>query len=135
LQEEEHHQDRYYFDATATIITEDGAASAVSCSCSRGESSVSNNHYLRADQYEQWKDRCTELLEYKQEHGDYNVPYHWKPNSRLSQWVKRQRHQYTRLKAQGKYSNLSDDRHALLEAIDFIWDSRACNWENRFEDL
>jgi hypothetical protein len=86
------------------------------------------------DQYDPWKDRYNELLAYIEHHKDCYVPYHYDHNPRLSQWVKRQRHQYN-LKVKGQYSNLTDERQMLLDALGFVWDSRASNWENRLEDL
>jgi len=122
-------QQRQVQDSTnmEAVVTDDDSISASSAAreC---------NQQLRADQFEQWKDRYNELLNYKSEHGDCNVPYHYPENPRLSQWVKRQRHQ-RKLKIQGKYSNLSDDRQTLLEVVGFVWDSRSSNWEQRFEDL
>jgi hypothetical protein len=115
-------------DADNTVVTDD--ESSVGATSATREC----NQQLRADQYELWKDRYNELLNYKSEHGDCNVPYDHPENPRLSQWVKRQRHQY-KLKKQGKYSNLSDDRQGLLGFVGFVWDSRSSNWEQRFEDL
>jgi hypothetical protein len=85
-------------------------------------------------QYDQWNERYSELVAYESEVGHCNVPYHWPSNPPLSQWVKRQRHQY-KLKMEGKHSNLTDDREQVLADVGFIWDSRAANWDDRFEEL
>jgi hypothetical protein len=83
---------------------------------------------------DQWNERYSELLAYKSELGHCNVPYHWPSNPPLSQWVKRQRHQY-KLKMEGKHSNLTNVREQVLVDVGFIWDSRAANWDDRFEEL
>jgi len=85
-------------------------------------------------QNEKWMVRYQELAEYHQIHGNCNVPYHYKANPQLSQWVKRQRHQYKCLLT-GKHSHLTLKRVKLLERIGFIWDSHAAAWEENFAML
>lgn len=87
-----------------------------------------------SDNEERWNERYSELVEYKSQHGNCNVPYNWPANRTLSQWVKRQRHQY-KLRQEGKHSNLTQEREDLLNGLTFVWDSRACHWEDRFGEL
>ncbi len=61
---------------------------------------------------DQWNERYSELLAYKSELGHCNVPYHWPSNPPLSQWVKRQRHQY-KLKIKDQHSNLTNNREQV----------------------
>jgi hypothetical protein len=89
---------------------------------------------IRPYQSDQWNERYSELVEYRNKKGNVNVPYNWPQNRPLSQWVKRQRHQY-KLKAENKHSNLSHKRESLLNSLGFIWDSRAANWEERYQEL
>lgn len=85
-------------------------------------------------QSDQWNERYLELVQYKSSFGHCNVPYHWPVNRPLSQWVKRQRHQ-CKLKKEGKHSNLPDVRERMLNDLNFVWDARASNWEERMEEL
>jgi hypothetical protein len=89
---------------------------------------------IRPYQNDQWNERYTELVEYRNQFGHCNVPYHWPDNKPLSQWVKRQRHQ-RKLKTEKKHSNLTDEREHILDILGFIWDSRAANWEERYQQL
>jgi hypothetical protein len=81
-----------------------------------------------------WHERFLELLDYKHRFGHVNVPYDFPANRPLSQWVKRQRHQY-KLKQMGRHSNLSEDRELMLQSIGYVWDSRGAHWDERFQDL
>lgn len=89
---------------------------------------------FRPYQANQWNERYQELLDYKKKYGHCNVPYLWTGNNPLSQWVKRQRHQY-KLKNENRHSNLSDERQKILDEVGFVWDSRAAAWEERYEEL
>jgi hypothetical protein len=101
---------------------------------SKDKTSITTRNARQTYQYDQWNERYSELVAYKSELGHCNVPYHWPSNPPLSQWVKRQRHQ-RKLKIEGKRSNLTNDREQVLAAVGFIWDSRAANWDDRFEEL
>jgi len=93
-----------------------------------------HHHHHRSQQSTRWKERYQELIQYKKDHGDCNVPYLWGHNRPLSEWVKRQRHQY-KLKKENKHSALTDDREALLTQLGFVWNSRASLWDGRFQEL
>ncbi|CAJ1937504.1 unnamed protein product [Cylindrotheca closterium] len=88
----------------------------------------------RSQQSTRWKERYQELILYKKDHGDCNVPYLWSSNRPLSEWVKRQRHQY-KLKKENKHSALTDEREMLLTQLGFVWNSRASLWDGRFQEL
>lgn len=71
----------------------------------------------------QWFDRLDEVREYKKLHKDCNVPSVYPPNPKMAIWVKCQRRQYKLLKSR-KPSNMTLERVALLNQIDFIWEVR-----------
>jgi hypothetical protein len=114
--------------------SEDGVASVTSTCVSSITGSRDSEDNITVVQCDQWKARFKELVEYREEFGNCHIPYDWKPNKRLSQWVKRQRHQ-RRLQKEGKHSNLTEERERMLEDLGFIWDSRAANWEERLNEL
>ena len=118
------HDNEYRIDSTTTT----GAASTMGVHTKiklRNTESTSNNQSdrkrYRRFQSEVWYERFNELAEYKKEHGNCLVPYEWKPNPKLAQWVKRQRYQYKLMK-RGLHSTLSLHRYRMLEGIDFVWD-------------
>ena len=87
-----------------------------------------------------WNQRIKELKEYRKKHGNCLVPTNYQHNKSLGKWVKKQRYQY-RLKLEGKYSTMTDERINELEAIDFVWNARfdglTANelWDQRLEEL
>ena len=85
-------------------------------------------------QNKKWMERYDDLLEYKKQYGHCHVPFHFKGNPSLSQWVKRQRHQHKLFDA-GKHSHLNSERIQLLEGIGFTWDSHSAAWEENFQAL
>eukprot|EP00980_Cylindrotheca_fusiformis_P011722 scaffold2784_cov109-Cylindrotheca_fusiformis.AAC.1 len=105
-------------------------ASASSNSSEVDAAAISN----RSQQSSRWNQRFQELLDYKNRHGDCNVPYLWPHNRPLSEWVKRQRHQF-KLKMEGRHSALTEKRQGLLTQIGFVWNSRASLWDSRYQEL
>ena len=61
-----------------------------------------------------WKARYDELIYYKDQHGDSNVPIDYKPNKSLGRWVNTQRTSF-------KNNKLSKERTRLLNQIGFVW--------------
>lgn len=61
-----------------------------------------------------WSERFDELVRYKAQHGDCNVPTRWPDNRGLGVWVSNQR----QLKKQGK---LEPERERMLNEIGFGW--------------
>ena len=85
------------------------------------------------DSYDQqWQDSYEELVTYKKEFGDVNVPKQYKiPNGyNLGEWVKFQR---------AKKDLLTPERKKLLDDIGFIWDKTKDNveatWQNAYQYL
>ena len=74
---------------------------------------------------ELWDWRYRELKEYRDEHGDCNVP---RRQGSLGSWVHHRRKEF-------KTGKLSDDRIARLESIGFVWDQKEQEWLDRFDEL
>ena len=85
-------------------------------------------------QNEKWMANYRILLQYQREYGHCHVPFHYKENPALSQWVKRQRHQHKCWSA-GKHSHLNKERIQMLEMAGFTWDSHASAWEQNFQTM
>ena len=71
------------------------------------------------DHDEQCFIRYEQLIEYKLDNGDCNVPNKYAENTKLGYWTHRQRVQY-RLYADGKFSRLTEERFKFLENIGLI---------------
>lgn len=63
-----------------------------------------------------WDTRFEDLLEFKRRFGHVNVPWQWKENVSLAQWVNSQRKKYKEL-GDGKKNNLSDEQIERLNSI------------------
>ena len=74
---------------------------------------------------EAWTTRFDELVDFKNENGDCNVPTNQGP---LGEWVCRQRQSYKR-------ENLSRERVDLLESVGFSWEPTDEAWATRFDEL
>ena len=70
-----------------------------------------------------WNQRLEELKEYKEKHGNCNVPRGYSANKPLGEWVRTQRKQY-RLKQEGRKSTMTKARIDQLNAIGFVWTPR-----------
>ena len=73
-----------------------------------------------------WGEMFNELLAYKAQHGDVNVPDEWP--TPLGTWVGKQR-------ASKRLGNLSDDRLQRLVDVGFVWDANESRWEARYNEL
>lgn len=74
----------------------------------------------------QWDEMFNELLSYKEQHGDVNVPDEW--STPLGTWVGKQR-------ASKRSGKLSDDRLHRLADVGFAWDANESRWEARYGEL
>jgi len=89
-----------------------------------------------------WHQRYSELIEYKQKHGDCDVPQLYQPNRPLGLWVSTQRQNY-RLMQQGKKSQITEDRITKLDEIGFVWNASHLSprkvddeaWNQRYHEL
>jgi len=79
-----------------------------------------------------WQEMFEALKEYREEHGDCNVPLDWSENNQLADWVNAQCARY-------KSRNLSKERIERLEDIGFEWTETSGKhqkkWETMFEAL
>jgi hypothetical protein len=82
------------------------------------EKRVTTTHHKRDDNL--WNIRLGELSEYKERHGDCNVPIRSTENQQLARWVKAQRKYYQHWLA-GKRSSLTVERRQALDSIGFNW--------------
>lgn len=81
-----------------------------------------------------WNERFRELIRFRDEHDHCFVPHKYPENPKLSQWVRKQRHQRKR-KERGLHHTLSDERQDLLTNAGFIWDSHRAQWMERYQCL
>lgn len=75
----------------------------------------------------EWDQKFTELVTYKEEHGDCNVP-NVKGVNGLGPWVNTQKVTY-------KKGKLSEERVQRLNSIGFVWDQLSFEWGVRFKEL
>jgi DNA-binding TFAR19-related protein (PDSD5 family) len=77
---------------------------------------------------EQWEQGMKELSTYKEEHGDCLVPRGHKTTSghKLGSWVSNQR---------GRIDRLTPEQVQRLDALGFVWDTLAEQWEQGFKEL
>lgn len=67
-----------------------------------------------------WTIRLAELIQYKHDYGDYNVPANYPTNKQLGIWVSEQRKQNNK-RLRGIQVSLTDERIERLDAIGFNW--------------
>jgi hypothetical protein len=76
-----------------------------------------------------WMKQYNDLVKYKSEFGDCNVPYQWKANRSLANWVHRQRENF-------KSKTLSESYIAKLNEIGFTWKfDKENDWMKRYQEL
>jgi superfamily II DNA or RNA helicase/uncharacterized protein (DUF2384 family) len=75
-----------------------------------------------------WDERFGELVAYKAQHGDCNVPLRWPENRALGTWANNQR-------GEKKAGRLSQDRQRRLAELNFVWDPFEAIWEEQFAAL
>jgi hypothetical protein len=86
----------------------------------------------RLSRGEQWDTRFTELIQYTEQHGHCKVP---RTVPILGRWVKKQREQF-KLKREGHFTSLSDERLRRLNEVGFVWDfPKMDDWDTRFNQL
>ena len=67
-----------------------------------------------------WDARYQQLVAYRNQHGDCNVPQSYPPDKPFGRWVMKQRCQHS-LKLRGEKSQLTDEREKKLNEIGFSW--------------
>ena len=73
-----------------------------------------------------WDEVFNELLAYKAQYGNVNVPDAWPTG--LGAWVGKQRNSK-------RANKLSPDRLRQLNEIGFVWDANESKWEARYDEL
>jgi hypothetical protein len=81
-----------------------------------------------------WKDRLSELADYRKMHGHCSVPVRYSENTKLGTWVMTQRSNY-KLHLEGKRSPMTTFRIQKLESLGFEWSSRGTLWGDRLGEL
>jgi hypothetical protein len=87
-----------------------------------------------AGRYSAWEDRLSELADYRKIYGHCNVPRNHSENSKLANWVKKQRSNYS-LHQAGKASHMTLSRIQELESLGFEWTVCVIAWEDRLSEL
>ena len=85
-----------------------------------------------------WWKRVGELKEYKEAHGDCNVPHKYKANPQLAIWVMNQRDYYDRLIDENwkQRPGITKERIEALNEIGFEWRLRdRREWDERYDEL
>ena len=77
-----------------------------------------------------WQEKYTQLVQYKDEHGDCNVPYGWTQDKALGKWVSTQR-------STRKCEELLTERITLLDNIGFVWEPNhpPAKWQESYTKL
>lgn len=76
---------------------------------------------LRGNPGSFWRKRISELIEYRELHGDTAVPSTYQASHKLAAWAGSMREQY-RLMQDGKPSSLDAEKVAELDSLLFSWD-------------
>jgi hypothetical protein len=87
----------------------------MSISWQRTHSTGERHQWVGKTQSKLWNDRYEEMVKYKRQKGDCNVPCQYKANKKLGMWVSQQRQMYKREK-------LSEERKSMLEKVGFKWE-------------
>jgi hypothetical protein len=83
---------------------------------------------------ESWNAMLYQLLLFKAQRGDLNVPHNDAGYAELNMWVQTQRKHYQDNKTSSAFLNA--DRIAVLDAIDFQWNLRGDTlWQKNFDAL
>ena len=75
---------------------------------------------------QQWEEMFLKLEEYRRQHGDCLVPFNYKHDPSLGDWVSNMRR---------RRANIHSQRKCRLESIGFVWDARDHTWESMFAKL
>ena len=77
---------------------------------------------------ENWFERYGQLVAYKQQHGDCDMPARWPANQKLASWVVDQR-------VRKRDHNLESEKVDLLNRLSFNWNPRETNWRGIYLEL
>jgi hypothetical protein len=82
-----------------------------------------------------WQEMYQELVEYRKQYGNCNVPYLWRPNPKLAKWVDSLRQAKKKQDRGERQTEFSAERMAALDAIGFVWEQRESRWQEMCEKL
>ncbi len=77
---------------------------------------------------ENWFERYGQLVAYKEEHGNCNIPARWPKNQKLATWVVEQR-------VRKRDENLEPHKIELLNQLSLSWNPRLTNWRTAYLEL
>ena len=77
---------------------------------------------------ENWFERYGQLVAYKQQHGNCDMPARWPANQKLASWVVDQR-------VRKRDHNLESEKVDLLNRLSFNWNPRETNWRGIYLEL
>ena len=76
-----------------------------------------------------WMSYYDELVQYKEQHGNCNVPQDYKLNKGLGEWVHNNRNAF-------RDGKLSEQRVKMLNELDFTWKTKTqVDWKTRYAEL
>jgi len=81
-----------------------------------------------------WNVKLDELVRYKEQHGNADVPITSKDHKALAVWVSKQREMWRNKKA-GKGRIISDDREKKLSDLGFTFEAWEASWTVKYEEL
>ena len=126
---EQRYQYRRFLDKKSSFITKDKV---------RALTEIGFNWTMRVcnGNNTNWDKWVKQLREYKEEHGDADVPLKYSKNPALGGFVNRQRTEYRKLQ-QGGQSSLTEERLNALNELGFKWRMRVSRtpWEKRLKEL
>jgi hypothetical protein len=94
-----------------------------------------------------WKQNVSKLKAYFKEHGNYDIPYHWKKDKQLSAWVENIRKQpkrlsskqYSELRSLGFDFNFHSDWNTMLQRLEDFYENHGHivipQGQKKFDDL
>jgi hypothetical protein len=102
--------------------------SALTCVPLMSSSEGVGNKRKRKSHRERWEERFSELKRFRDEFAHTNVPDNWKENKALATWVSWQRRQR-------KKGDMSEERIAMLDQLEFEWNREPKHWTDRYMEL
>jgi hypothetical protein len=73
-----------------------------------------------------WEKMFSALVEYRDSHGDCNVPARWPENPQLGLWASNIRR---------RKESLSDEKVRRLDELGFVWNASEAYWKDMFDAL
>ena len=117
----ENHQEQFQIEKEDGSIFDPSTSNNTKSVSPSDHSDPTRNHPpIRLDPF---LARVVQLHEYKQIHGDVNVPKRYQENPSLGHWVNKQRQLYKKYLANEKPCALTPSRVETLNILGFVWDA------------